>query len=94
MHRRQIRTLSDSFDPFLFNSADTSIMIAWTAANTDEPVTVLRYEINPREEVNLKSLFNTLWDRTCWVQILAIDADGWDEFRKHPHTPSAAPSTR
>ena len=74
-----------------FNSADTSIMIAWTAASKDDLATVLKYKINPREEINLKSLFSTLWDRTCWVQILAIEADGWDELRKHPHAPSAAP---
>ena len=38
----------------LFNSADTSIMIAWTAASKHEnpehreSATVLKYEINPR----------------------------------------------
>ena len=72
-------------------------MIAWTAAPKHEnpqhreSATVLKYEINPREEIYLKSLFSTQWDRTCWVQILVIEADGWDEFRKHPHAPSAAP---
>ena len=66
-------------------------MIARTAASEDEPATVLNHEIHPREEIILKSLFSTHWDRTCWVQILAIEADAWDELRKYPHAPSAAP---
>ena len=56
-----------------------------------ESATVLKYEVNPREKINLTSLFSSQWERTCWVQILVIQADGWDEFRKYPHAPSVAP---